>query len=150
MTAKFRSKSIANGISAAIAVFAIVAPCTAQSAASTTAVAPKSSAPAAASNVAPSVAVPAEYSIGADDVMKVDFCATRELSSRYRAARWKDLAAAAQRTSGSGTDAAQLRIASREAKMEDPSVTVEVKAINSGKCSSSAKSRGQPMRSPER
>ena len=81
MTAKFRSKSIASGISAAIAVCAIVAPCAAQSASGTSAVAAKSNAPAAASNVAPNVAVPTEYIIGADDVMKVDFWRDKELSS---------------------------------------------------------------------
>jgi polysaccharide export outer membrane protein len=137
MTAKFRSKSIASSISAAIAVFAIVAPCTAQSAASTTAVAPKSSAPAAASNVAPSVAVPAEYIIGADDVMKVDFWRDKELSSEVTVRPdGKISLPLLNEIHAAGLTPAQLKDRiTEEAKkyVEDPSVTVEVKAINSRK-----------------
>jgi|SRR5580765_1125851 polysaccharide export outer membrane protein len=137
MTAKFRSKSIASGISAAIAVCAIVAPCAAQSASGTSAVAAKSNAPAAASNVAPNVAVPTEYIIGADDVMKVDFWRDKELSSEVTVRPdGKISLPLLNEIQAAGLTPAQLKDRiTEEAKkyVEDPSVTVEVKAINSRK-----------------
>src|ERR1700746_518472 len=82
MTARFRSKSIASTIGAAVATFAIAAPSAAQSAASTTAAGnAKSVANAAAPAVAPVATVPAEYIIGTDDVMSVVFWRDKELSA---------------------------------------------------------------------
>ena len=137
MTARFRSKSIASGISAAIAALAIVAPCAAQSATGTAAVAPKSSAPAAAAAVAPSVAVPSEYIIGADDVMSVVFWRDKELSADVTVRPdGKISLPLLNEIQAAGLTPAQLkdRIAEEAKKyVEDPTVTVEVKAINSRK-----------------
>jgi polysaccharide export outer membrane protein len=135
MTAKFRSKSIASGIGAAVAALAIVAPCAAQS--TSAAAASKSSAPAAAAAVAPNVTVPAEYIIGADDVMKVDFWRDKELSSEVTVRPdGKISLPLLNEIQAAGLTPAQLkdRIAEEAKKyVEDPTVTVEVKAINSRK-----------------
>lgn len=137
MTAKFRSKSIASGLGAAVAALAIVAPCAAQSAAGTAAVAPKSSGPTAAAVVAPSVAVPAEYVIGADDVMSVVFWRDKELSADVTVRPdGKISLPLLNEIQAAGLTPAQLkdRIAEEAKKyVEDPTVTVEVKAINSRK-----------------
>jgi polysaccharide biosynthesis/export protein len=138
MTAKFRSKSIASGIGAAVAALAIVAPCAAQSAAGAAAVAAaKSNTPAAASNVAPNVTVPPEYIIGPDDVMKVDFWRDKELSSDVTVRPdGKISLPLLNEIQAAGLTPAQLRdrIAEEAKKyVEDPTVTVEVKAINSRK-----------------
>jgi polysaccharide biosynthesis/export protein len=137
MTAKFRSKSIASGFSAAVAVFAIVAPCAAQSATNTAAVAPKSTAPAAAAAVAPSVPVPTEYIIGADDVMSVVFWRDKELSADVTVRPdGKISLPLLNEIQAAGLTPAQLkdRIAEEAKKyVEDPTVTVEVKTINSRK-----------------
>jgi polysaccharide biosynthesis/export protein len=137
MTAKFRSKNIASTIGAAVAVFAIVAPCAAQSATATAGVAPKSSGPAAATAVAPPVAVPTEYIIGADDVMSVVFWRDKELSADVTVRPdGKISLPLLNEVQAAGLTPAQLkdRIAEEAKKyVEDPTVTVEVKSINSRK-----------------
>jgi polysaccharide export outer membrane protein len=142
MTAKFRSKSIANAIGVAAAVLATAAPCAAQagnaaSSLSTAAPVPTTStaAPAPAPSVAPTITVPPEYVIGTDDVMKIDFWRDKELSSevtvrpdgKISLPLMNDIQAA-------GLTPAQLkdRILDEAKKyVEDPVVTVAVKAINS-------------------
>ena len=135
MTAKFRSKSIASTIGVAVVTVAIVTPCAAQSAASTTAaVTGKSVANASAPAVAP-VIVPAEYIIGADDVMSVVFWRDKELSSDVTVRPdGKISLPLLNEIQAAGLTPAQLRDRiTDEAKkyVEDPTVTVEVKAINS-------------------
>jgi polysaccharide biosynthesis/export protein len=140
MTARFRSKSIASTIGAAVATVAIVAPCVAQSSASATAaVAAKSGAtatvpPAAAQ--AP-VAVPSEYIIGADDVMSVVFWRDKELSADVTVRPdGKISLPLINEIQAAGLTPAQLKDRITDAAkqyVEDPTVTVEVKAINSRK-----------------
>lgn len=139
MTARFRSKSIASTIGAAVATVAtvaIVAPCAAQSAASSTAaVTAKSVSNAAAPAVAPVVTVPAEYIIGADDVMSVVFWRDKELSADVTVRPdGKISLPLINEVQAAGLTPAQLKDRITDAAkqyVEDPTVTVEVKAINS-------------------
>ena len=137
MTAKFRLKSIASNIGAAVAALAIVAPCAAQSATGTAGVAPKSTTPTAPAAVAQTVAVPTEYIIGADDVMSVVFWRDKELSADVTVRPdGKISLPLLNEIQAAGLTPAQLkdRIAEEAKKyVEDPTVTVEVKAINSRK-----------------
>ncbi len=135
MTARFRSKSIASALSAA-AVLAAIAPCAAQSAPAN-AVAANGTAPAAAAANAPSVTVPPEYVIGADDVMSVVFWRDKELSADVTVRPdGKISLPLLNEVQAAGLTPSQLkdRIAEEARKyVEDPTVTVEVKAINSRK-----------------
>jgi len=138
MTARFRSKSIASTIGAAVATFAIAAPSAAQSAASTTAaVNAKSVANAAAPAVAPVATVPAEYIIGTDDVMSVVFWRDKELSADVTVRPdGKISLPLINELQAAGLTPAQLKDRITDAAkqyVEDPTVTVEVKAINSRK-----------------
>jgi polysaccharide biosynthesis/export protein len=138
MTARFRSKSIASTIGAFVGVFATVAPSAAQSAASTTAaVNAKSVANAAAPAVAPVVTVPAEYIIGTDDVMSVVFWRDKELSADVTVRPdGKISLPLINEIQAAGLTPAQLKDRITDAAkqyVEDPTVTVEVKAINSRK-----------------
>src|ERR1051326_2802294 len=86
MTARFRSKSIANTLGVAVALFAAVTPSAAQSKKSKAAAAKENAPVVATKATTPATAqapvvVPTEYIIGADDVMKVDFWRDKELSS---------------------------------------------------------------------
>jgi polysaccharide export outer membrane protein len=145
MTARFRLKSTASALGAA-AVLASAAPCAAQARASSPAVSgaaatvtvPGSTTTTPAAAPAPQVvSVPAEYIIGTDDVMSVVFWRDKELSAdvtvrpdgKISLPLLNDVQAA-------GLTPAQLkdRIAEEAKKyVEDPTVTVEVKAINSRK-----------------
>ena len=143
MTARFRLKNIASAVGAA--VLASAAPCAAQAGAASpavnsatvAAVVPGSTTTPAAAGQAPVVAVPAEYIIGTDDVMSVVFWRDKELSAdvtvrpdgKISLPLLNDVQAA-------GLTPVQLkdRIAEEAKKyVEDPTVTVEVKAINSRK-----------------
>jgi polysaccharide export outer membrane protein len=142
MTARFRSKSIANALVTAVALLAAAAPCAAQSKNSKT-VAAKENAPvvptkAAAPAPAAPVVVPAEYIIGSDDVMKVDFWRDKELSSESVTVRpdGKISLPLINELQAAGLTPAQLRdriVEAAKSYVEDPVVTVEVKAINSRK-----------------
>jgi polysaccharide export outer membrane protein len=139
MTARFRSKSIASAIGAVVAL-ATAAPGFAQAPAAgkSTAAAPSgANAPAASTTPPAPVAIPTEYIIGADDVMSVVFWRDKELSAdvtvrpdgKISLPLLNDIQAA-------GLTPAQLkdRIVDEAKKyVEDPTVTVEVKAINSRK-----------------
>src|SRR5215467_3616813 len=132
MTARFRSKSIASAISATAILLGAVGPCAAQSTAAKTA-ATKSDAvvtPAPAPLI-----VPAEYIIGTDDVMKVDFWRDKDMSSEVTVRPdGKISLPLINEIQAAGLTPAQLRERiSEEARkyVEDPTVTVEVKAINS-------------------
>ena len=137
MTARFRSKSIASAIGVALAVLAMTAPSAAQApaAAKGTAAAPLGAAPASAPTVA--IAVPTEYIIGADDVMSVVFWRDKELSADVTVRPdGKISLPLLNEIQAAGLTPAQLkdRIAEEAKKyVEDPTVTVEVKAINSRK-----------------
>lgn len=137
MTARFRSKSIASAIGVAVAVVAMTAPSAAQApaAAKGTAAAPLGVAPAAGPTVA--IAVPTEYIIGADDVMSVVFWRDKELSADVTVRPdGKISLPLLNEIQAAGLTPAQLkdRIAEEARKyVEDPTVTVEVKAINSRK-----------------
>jgi polysaccharide biosynthesis/export protein len=139
MTARFRSKSIANALGVAVALFAAVAPCAAQSKKSKTAAAKEnavSTTTPPAAQAAP-VVVPSEYIIGADDVMSVVFWRDKELSADVTVRPdGKISLPLLNEIQAAGSTPAQLR--DRIAEMaktyvEDPVVTVEVKAINSRK-----------------
>lgn len=131
MTARFRSKSIASAISATAILLGAVASSSAQSTTVKTA-ASKSDA-----TVTPAVplVVPAEYIIGADDVMKVDFWRDKDMSSEVTVRPdGKISLPLINEIQAAGLTPAQLRerIADEAKKyVEDPTVTVEVKAINS-------------------
>src|SRR5215470_4827550 len=131
MTARFRSKSIASAISATAILLGAVAPCAAQSTPAKTA-ATKSDA--VVTPAAP-VVVPAEYVIGTDDVMKVDFWRDKDMSSEVTVRPdGKISLPLINEIQAAGLTPAQLRerIADEAKKyVEDPTVTVEVKAINS-------------------
>jgi polysaccharide export outer membrane protein len=131
MTARFRSKNIGSAISATAILIAAVAPCTAQSAA----VAPAASSTGAAVAATTPVVVPPEYVIGADDVMKVDFWRDKDMSSEVTVRPdGKISLPLINEIQAAGLTPAQLRDRiSEEARkyVEDPTVTVEVKAINS-------------------
>jgi len=139
MTARFRSKSIASTIGAAVATVAIVAPCAAQSAASSTAAVTAKSVANAAGPAAPAAAsavtVPAEYIIGADDVMSVVFWRDKELSADVTVRPdGKISLPLINEIHAAGLTPAQLKDRITDAAkqyVEDPTVTVEVKAINS-------------------
>ena len=137
MTARFRSKSIASAIGVARAVLAMTAPSAAQApaAAKGTAAAPLGAAPAAVPTAA--IAVPTEYIIGADDVMSVVFWRDKELSADVTVRPdGKISLPLLNEIQAAGLTPAQLkdRIAEEAKKyVEDPTVTVEVKAINSRK-----------------
>ena len=144
MTAKFRSKSIANAIGAAAAVLATAAPCAAQagnaaSTLSTAAPAPTTTtaAPTQTANVAPAVVVPPEYVIGTDDVMKIDFWRDKELSSEVTVRPdGKISLPLISDVQAAGLTPAQLRdriLDEAKKYVEDPTVTVAVKTINSRK-----------------
>src|SRR5215831_2977708 len=141
MTARFRSKSIASTIGAAVATVAIVAPCAAQSAASSTAAVTAKSVANAAGPAAPAAAsavtVPAEYIIGADDVMSVVFWRDKELSADVTVRPdGKISLPLINEIHAAGLTPAQLKDRITDAAkqyVEDPTVTVEVKAINSRK-----------------
>ena len=138
MTARFRSKSIASTFGVAFGVFAIVAPCVAQSAANTPAVGAKSGAAAAAKAAdAATVSVPAEYIIGTDDVMSVVFWRDKELSADVTVRPdGKISLPLINEVQAAGLTPAQLKDRITDAAkqyVEDPTVTVEVKAINSRK-----------------
>ena len=81
MTAKFRSKNIASTLVAAVAVFAIVAPCAAQSATASAGVAPRAPPQQRPQPSASGPSPATEYIIGADDVMSVVFWRDKELSA---------------------------------------------------------------------
>src|SRR5215467_3728845 len=130
MTARFRSKSIANAIGATAVVLAVAAPCAAQSATA------KPAASASDATVAATpVVVPPEYVIGTDDVMKVDFWRDKDMSSEVTVRPdGKISLPLINEIQAAGLTPAQLRerIAEEARKyVEDPTVTVEVKAINS-------------------
>jgi polysaccharide biosynthesis/export protein len=131
MTARFRSKSIASVISATAILLGAVAPGAAQSTAAKTAA---SKSDATVTPAAP-VVVPPEYIIGADDVMKVDFWRDKDMSSEVTVRPdGKISLPLINEIQAAGLTPAQLRDRiSEEAKkyVEDPTVTVEVKAINS-------------------
>ena len=139
MTARFRSKSIASAIGTGVAVLAMTVPSAAQSAAAakTNAAAPLAAAVPAAATSATVVNVPAEYTIGPDDVMKVDFWRDKEMSSEVTVRPdGKISLPLINELQAAGLTPAQLRDRiSEEAKkyVEDPTVTVEVKVINSRK-----------------
>jgi len=137
MTASFRSKNIASALTVVAVVVAAATGATAQAPGpglSGKAAATRAGVPAA---VAPAVPIPTEYIIGADDVMSVVFWRDKELSAdvtvrpdgKISLPLLNDIQAA-------GLTPAQLKDRiSEEAKkyVEDPNVTVEVKAINSRK-----------------
>jgi polysaccharide export outer membrane protein len=139
MTARFRLKSIASAIGTGVAVLAMTVPSAAQSAAAakTNAAAPLAAAVPAAATSATVVNVPAEYTIGPDDVMKVDFWRDKEMSSEVTVRPdGKISLPLINELQAAGLTPAQLRDRiSEEAKkyVEDPTVTVEVKVINSRK-----------------
>jgi len=123
-------------------LFAAVAPCAAQSKKSKAAAAKDNAPvvttkPAQAAAPAAPVVVPSEYMIGSDDVLKVDFWRDKDLTSdvtvrpdgKISLPLMNDIQAA-------GLTPAQLRDRIADAAktyVEDPVVTVEVKAINSRK-----------------
>ena len=139
MTARFRLNSIASAIGTGVAVLAMTVPSAAQSAAAakTNAAAPLAAAVPAAATSATVVNVPAEYTIGPDDVMKVDFWRDKEMSSEVTVRPdGKISLPLINELQAAGLTPAQLRDRiSEEAKkyVEDPTVTVEVKVINSRK-----------------
>jgi polysaccharide biosynthesis/export protein len=140
MTARFRSKSIASTIGVGVAVLAMTTPSAAQSpaAAKTAAAASVGAAvPPAATAATTPVIVPAEYIIGADDVMKVDFWRDKEMSSEVTVRPdGKISLPLINEIQAAGLTPAQLkdRISEEARKyVEDPTVTVEVKVINSRK-----------------
>jgi polysaccharide export outer membrane protein len=139
MTARFRSKSIGSAIGAGVALLAMTAPSAAQSpaAAKTNAAAPVAAAVPAAATSATAVNVPAEYIIGPDDVMKVEFWRDKDMSSEVTVRPdGKISLPLINEIQAAGLTPAQLKDRiSEEAKkyVEDPTVTVEVKTINSRK-----------------
>ena len=136
MTVRFLSKSIASALFAAVAVSAAAAP-RAEAQAASANVVPKTSAAAAPAVAAPPVAVPAEYVIGADDVMSVVFWRDKELSADVTVRPdGKISLPLLNEIQAAGLTPAQLkdRITDEAKKyVEDPTVTVEVKSINSRK-----------------
>ncbi|HUK34321.1 MAG TPA: polysaccharide biosynthesis/export family protein, partial [Vicinamibacterales bacterium] len=134
MTARFRSKSIASTV-AALAMAAAV-PCFAQAATAGKSAAPKAANAAVSTPSAP-IIVPAEYVIGADDVMSVVFWRDKELSADVTVRPdGKISLPLLNEIQAAGLTPAQLkdRIVDEAKKyVEDPTVTVEVKAINSRK-----------------
>jgi polysaccharide export outer membrane protein len=138
MTASFRSKNIAKALTGLAVVVATAAGAAAQAPGtgpSGKAAATRDSVPGLA--VAPALPGRTEYIIGADDVMSVVFWRDKELSAdvtvrpdgKISLPLLNDIQAA-------GLTPAQLKDRiSEEAKkyVEDPNVTVEVKAINSRK-----------------
>jgi polysaccharide export outer membrane protein len=138
MTARFRSKSIASAIGVAAVVLAMAAPSAAQAPAAGkgTAAAPLGAAIPASGPTAP-IVVPTEYIIGADDVMSVVFWRDKELSADVTVRPdGKISLPLLNEIQAAGLTPAQLkdRIAEEAKKyVEDPTVTVEVKAINSRK-----------------
>ena len=143
MTARFRSKSIANALVTAVALLAAAAPCAAQSKKSKTAAAkenapvvPTKTAAPAPAPAAP-VVVPPEYVIGSDDQLKVDFWRDKELSSDVTVRPdGKISLPLLNEIQAAGVTPAQLRdriVEAAKSYVEDPVVTVEVKAINSRK-----------------
>ncbi len=136
MTARFLSKSIASAFGVAAAILSAAGPCAAQ--AGKTVAAKGAAAPAATTTpAAPSVAVPPEYVIGADDVMSVVFWRDKELSADVTVRPdGKISLPLLNEIQAAGLTPAQLkdRIAEEARKyVEDPTVTVEVKTINSRK-----------------
>src|SRR5215475_1079047 len=138
MTARFRSKSIASAITVGVVVLAAAVPGGAQgpAVANTTAAAPVGAVSPAVTSPAP-VVVPAEYIIGSDDVMSVVFWRDKELSADVTVRPdGKISLPLLNEIQAAGLTPAQLRDRiTDEAKkyVEDPTVTVEVKAINSRK-----------------
>ena len=141
MTARFRSKNIANTLGVAVALFAVVAPCAAQSKKSKTAAA-KENAPVVTTKATPAApaapaVVPAEYIIGSDDVLKVDFFRDKELSADVTVRPdGKISLPLINEIQAAGLTPAQLRdriVDAAKNFVEDPVLTVEVKTINSRK-----------------
>jgi polysaccharide export outer membrane protein len=127
-------KTVATG-AFALVLFALTGPLSAQSAPPAQAPAPVN--PPAQNAAAPSVALPTDYVIGPDDVVAVLFWRDKEMSGEYvvrpdgliTLPLLNDIRAA-------GLTPDQLREALTKAAaklLEDPSVTVGIKAINSRK-----------------
>jgi polysaccharide export outer membrane protein len=141
MTAKFRSKNIASALGG-VALLATAVTCTAQ--AQTPAQPPagpsRTAAPVAGGAIPPAVAgipIPAEYTIGPDDVLSIVFWRDKDMTTEA-AVRPDGMISlplindvhAAGLTPGQLKD---LLVDESKKYIEDPSVTVVVKQINSRK-----------------
>jgi polysaccharide biosynthesis/export protein len=136
MTARFRSKNIADAAAAAfVAVVVSATPAVAQTTPGLAATPVKGAAGAVAS--APGVVLPAQYIIGADDVLSVVFWRDKELTADVTVRPDGNISIPLiNDVHASGLTPAQLkdRIAEEAKKyIEDPSVTVVVKEIKSRK-----------------
>ncbi len=147
MIAKFRSKSIASGAAAAAALLLMADRATAQSpkatsnktaskGAATSPSAPAPSAPGAIA-VTPGLPVPAEYKIGADDVLSIVFWRDKDLTSDVAVRPDGNISIPLiNDVHAAGLTPAELKdriIDEAKKYIEDPSVTVVVKTINSRK-----------------
>jgi polysaccharide biosynthesis/export protein len=140
MTARSRSKNIARSLVGGFAAVATVVTCAAQAGQAqrpSAGAARTPATPPAAVTAAPGVPVPAEYVIGADDVLSIVFWRDKELSSDVTVRPDGNVSIPLiNDVHAAGLTPAQLkdRIVDESKKyVEDPNVTVVVKTINSRK-----------------